>query len=186
MEIEQKGRAEKRMNIVMSDGFLYLAAVFIAGCGAYTDLRVHKIYNKLTVPAIFIGVLCNLTADGWEGLLNSLLGITTGFLFTALWILGMLKAGDVKLYMAVGAFGGCRFCGYTMFFSIMIGTLAAVFLLLVRKSGRKALVRLKDYLVNLIYTKKFSVYQPEDQSAYFCFGCCIFAGTLAVLYYSYF
>lgn len=171
------------MNIETRVMLLRLAAVFIAGCGAYTDLRDHKIYNSLTVTAVFIGILCNMVIGGWRGLVGSLLGILAGLTVTTLWILGMLKAGDVKLYIAVGAMGGWQFCGYTMIFSVLIGSLAAAIFMIVRRSGWTALKRLKGYLFHVLYTKHFFPYQPEEQSAYFSFGFSIFLGTLAALWH---
>lgn len=171
------------MKAEMSDMLFYLAAIFVSGFAACTDLKYHKIYNKLTIPAILAGLAFNLAFNGLGGLLDGLLGILTGFLFIVLWMLGMLKAGDVKLYMAIGAITGWRFCGYVMIFSILIGGVAAAFLMAIRKTGRASARRLKEYLLCLLYIRKFTAYQPEEQSAYFSFGCCIFAGALASAWY---
>lgn len=171
------------MKAEFSDMLLYLAAVLAAGVGAYTDLKYHKIYNKLTMPVILAGLVCNLLLGGLRGLAGSLLGILTGALFAVLWLMGMLKAGDIKLYMAVGALAGWRFCGCTMIFSVLIGGAAAAFLMAIRKTGRLSFNRLKEYLRQLLYIKQFYTYQPEEQSAYFSFGCCIFIGTLAAVWY---
>ena len=95
----------------------------------------------------------------------------------------MLKAGDVKLYMALGAFGGWKFCACTMIMSVLAGGAAASVLMVVRKTGRTAFRRLKLYVINLIYTKQFRPYQPEDQNSYFSFGCCILAGALVSTWY---
>lgn len=171
------------MKAEFSDMLLYLAAVLAAGFGGYTDLKNHKIYNKLTMPAILCGLVCNLMLGGLNGLLGSLLGILSGAMFAVLWLMGMLKAGDIKLYMAVGALAGWRFCGYTMIFSVLIGGAAAALLMVIRKTGRLSFNRLKEYLRNLLYIKQFYTYQPDEQSAYFSFGCCIFIGTLAAVWY---
>ena len=161
---------------------LYLAAVLVAGWGAVTDLHHHKIYNKLTMPTIWLGILLNLLFYGISGCKSSLLGILLGMACILFWMSGVLKAGDVKLYMAVGALAGGRFCGYTIMFSVLIGGAVAVVLMMVRKSGRAYGRRLWIYLMHLIYTRQFHRYTPEEQNAYFSFGCCIFAGTLAALW----
>lgn len=165
---------------------LYLAAVITAGYGAFTDLKSHKIYNKLTMPVIASGLLLNIILGGIHGLGDSLLGLFLGFSFLFLWLLGMLKAGDVKLYMAVGALAGWRFCGYTMIYSILLGGAAALGLMVRRKSGCASLYRVKIYLSNLIYSRQFRRYEPEESSGYFSFGCCIFAGTLFAVWKLYF
>ena len=86
--------------------FLYIAATAVAAWGGITDLKCRKIYNKLTLPAAAAGIGLNGALAGIWGLKNSLLGLALGTSFMALWLMGTLKAGDVKLYMAVGALAG--------------------------------------------------------------------------------
>lgn len=162
---------------------IYLAVILVTGIGAYMDLKNHKIYNKLTMPSILLGMAYHLLTGGLKGLAGSLIGVLVGFTFAIFWILGMLKAGDVKLYMAVGAIAGWRFCGYTMIGSVLIGGIAAFFFLITRKMWRASWQRLKDYLICLLVTRRFVPYRPEEQNAYFSFGTCIFAGALAAAWY---
>ena len=51
-------------------------------------------------------------------------------------------------------------------------------LMLMRKSGRTALKNLKNYFVNMFYTRRFYMYQPQEASSYFSFGFCILVGTI--------
>ena len=160
----------------------YLAAVLAAGWGAGTDLIRHKIYNKLTIPAVLAGIFLNLVLYGTGGLKDSLLGFGMGSLCILFWILGMLKAGDVKLYMAVGALAGWKFCGYTIVYSVLTGGVFAVGRTILKRNGRESFRRVGTYLTHLLYTKQFHSYQPESQDAYFSFGACIFAGTLGAVW----
>lgn len=164
---------------------LQLSAVLLTGYGAFTDLRYHKIYNKQTMSGIVMGLLLHMILGGTEGVMDSLLGLLLGSSFILIWILGMLKAGDVKLYMAIGALAGWRFCGYTMIYSILFGGVAAAFVMICRKSGKESFVRVKTYLMNLIYMKQLQRYRPEEEGAYFSFGGCIFVGTLITMWYLY-
>lgn len=157
-----------------------ILAVLVACAGAMTDYKTHKIPNKLTVNALLAGLLLNLLLEGGQGLLGSALGALAGFSFILLWCLGALKAGDVKLYIAIGALGGWKFGLNSMIDSILIGGIAAVVVMVFRKSGRKSLKNLRNYAVNLILTRKFHTYEGEE-SAYFCFGFCIAAGAVAAL-----
>ena len=77
-------------------------AVAAACACACVDLRTKKIPNQLTLPAAVAGMVINLIFGGFSGLLTSLLGLGAGFACVSLWFVGGLKAGDVKLYMAVG------------------------------------------------------------------------------------
>lgn len=159
---------------------LEIVAILVACISATVDFKTHKIPNKLTVNSALIGLILNLLFGGLSGLWNSFLGTLTGFTFILLWMLGALKAGDVKLYMAIGAIGGWRFGLNTIIYSIMIGGIAAFAVMLTRKSGRKSLKNLWNYTVNLFLTRKFHTYEG-DESAYFCFWVCIAAGAVAAM-----
>lgn len=171
------------MGIKWTDTIFYLAAVLVAACGTYTDLKYHKIYNKLVLPPVFAGLGCHLLFGGLWGFLDSLAGLLTGILCAILWIFPMLKAGDVKLYMAIGALAGAKFAGYTVIFSILIGGVVASVLMVSRKSGRTSLKRLREYFLHMLYTKQFHKYPAEEHSGYFSFGGCILAGTLVTIWY---
>jgi prepilin peptidase CpaA len=85
-------------------------AIFLLIC-AYTDGTRGKIYNKVTFPAALVGLLLHTIFGGVQGLLWSLVGLGIGLGIQ--WIpfmLGLAKAGDVKLLMAVGALKGWAFC----------------------------------------------------------------------------
>ena len=152
------------------------AAVAVAAAASITDLKTRKIPNKLTFSAMLAGLACNLVLFGFKGLIGSFLGILMGFTAFIFFAIGALKAGDVKLYMAIGAFTGWRFCGYAIVYSILVGGVAAFIFMLLRKSGRTALKNLKNYFVNMFYTHHFYMYQSQDTSSYFSFGCCILVG----------
>lgn len=158
------------------------AAGLLAACvGGWTDLRYRKIPNRLTMPVMAAGILLNLVLGGLGGMFDSLCGIGLAFAFILLFALGALKAGDVKLYMAVGAVGGWRYVLDVMIFSILIGGIFSFFLMLSRRSGRKKLKNLWNYGVNLLLTHRFYMYEPQEESSYFSFGCCIAAGAAIVL-----
>lgn len=152
------------------------AAVAVAAAASITDLKTRKIPNKLTFSAMLAGLACNLILFGFKGLIGSFLGILMGFAAFIFFAIGALKAGDVKLYMAIGAFTGWRFCGYAIVYSILVGGVAAFIFMLLRKSGRTALKNLKNYFMNMFYTHHFYMYQSQDTSSYFSFGCCILVG----------
>ncbi len=74
---------------------------------AWTDLRSRRIPNVIVFPAALVGLIFNLGMRGWEGLLFGLKGLGLAFLLLLIpYLVGGMKAGDVKFLMAVGAFLG--------------------------------------------------------------------------------
>ncbi|MBS5117596.1 MAG: prepilin peptidase [Clostridium sp.] len=162
-----------------------LAALGLAAMGLATDLRDHKIYNKLTLPSMAAGLLAGLVFSGPGGLMSGVLGILMASLSLICWFLGVLKAGDVKLYMAVGAWTGWQFTGLVLISSMLSGGAAAACLMLFRKNGRRTFRRLWEYVKNLVMARNFYPYEPENSQGYLSFGACIFCGVLWTFWYLY-
>lgn len=92
-----------------------------------TDLREHKIYNKVLLPIIILGLGYNAAAAGWLGLSQSLLGILAGMVILIIpFALGGIGAGDVKLLAAVGAVKGALFALYTALGMALAGGMMAL------------------------------------------------------------
>jgi len=103
-----------------------LLVVFLLAC-AYTDGRSGKIYNKFTFPVMLAGIVLNGVFGGVTGLVWALIGLVVGMgIQWVPFMLGVAKAGDVKLLMAVGALKGWAFC----VFGFLYGAAAFAFLIL--------------------------------------------------------
>ena len=86
--------------------------LFLVTC-AYTDTRYSKIYNKFTFPTMFAGIALNGAFGGGQALLWALFGWAVGMgIQWVPFMLGLAKAGDVKLLAAVGALKGAWFCAF--------------------------------------------------------------------------
>lgn len=102
---------------------------------AWTDVRDGKVYNRLTYPAIVLGLLLNaLVRPPGMGLGPAALGFLVGFvpLFLA-YAAGGLGGGDVKLAGAVGAFLGPLLTAYAMLYSFLAGAVLCLLLILYRE-----------------------------------------------------
>jgi prepilin peptidase CpaA len=111
-----------------------LAAVAVA---VYTDLRFGKIYNKLVLPLVPVGLLIWGLTLGWDGVLFSLGGIAIGLM--ALLLAGTLRwiaPGDAKLILAIGALTGARFTSMAVVYCALAGGLLALICL-----ARKRILR---------------------------------------------
>lgn len=95
-----------------------------------TDLRSHRIYNWLTFPTIALGLLLNTLGSGVSGTLFALGGLAVSALSLALFLLGAMGAGDVKMLAAIGTLMGPHFTIWTLLWTAILGgVLGAVYAL---------------------------------------------------------
>jgi len=115
---------------MMQSGILHIVniailAALLAGA-VYTDLRFGKIYNKLTIPCMMLGVALN-AARGLPGILDSLAGIGVVLILYLLFAPAAgIGGGDAKLVMGVGALLGVKLLVWAMLFSAVIGGVLAL------------------------------------------------------------
>ena len=118
-----------------------MTAMTIAlGCVAvFDDLRRGTISNWVNLTAIASGLLYHSIHQGWLGLATASAGAALGFaVFLALYCLGGMGGGDVKLMAAFGALLGPRAILTAALLASVIGGLMAAACLVLR-SRRKAI-----------------------------------------------
>jgi prepilin peptidase CpaA len=103
--------------------FQLIALGVVLAIAVVTDISKRKIYNWLTLPAICLGIVLNTCLNGLHGLLASLTGIGVATLWLLLLLIpGATKAGDLKMFWAVGAImGGWKFIIWTMLYAAISG-----------------------------------------------------------------
>jgi len=100
----------------------------------YTDLRWCRIYNKLTLPCILIGLVLNTLYQGGHGLLLSICGIGLIFLlYITLAPAAGIGGGDVKLMMAVGSLMGVKFLINALLLTAVIGGIMSLIVMMRRR-----------------------------------------------------
>jgi prepilin peptidase CpaA len=101
--------------------------VGLAVACAITDLWKERIYNVVTLPAMFVGLAVQVGLHGVPGLWIALGGFAVGF-FPAfvLFALGGMGGGDVKLLGAVGALAGAVPATETLILAFLFGGLFAL------------------------------------------------------------
>ncbi|KUO78856.1 MAG: hypothetical protein APF81_18265 [Desulfosporosinus sp. BRH_c37] len=152
------------------------------GIAVFTDLREHKIYNKLLVPAFFLALLLHTFQGGISGLTNSLLGTAIGFVLLLLpYFMGGMGAGDVKLLAVIGAFGGATFVLTSFLYGAVIGGLISVFLLVRRKVLGNTLKHFLLFLPILQKPQHFIETVNNARQEKFPYGIAIALGTLIAL-----
>jgi len=127
--------------------------VFIAGVGlltgvaAYTDTKLWKIHNKLTLPFFALGWVYQLAFWGLPGLQDGLAGFVVGFgTYLLLFMVAGGGGGDVKLIGALSVWLGLKLTIWLMVAStvIVIVDVGAITLYRVLRHGAQKWKR--DYL----------------------------------------
>ncbi len=115
------------------------ALVLFVATVVFTDWRWRRIPNLATYPAVLLG-LALASLEGLPGavlrggLLDHVAAVVGAFLFTVpLYAVGGLKAGDVKLLMAVGALKGVVFLFYAALIGALLGGAYAIAYVVVRR-----------------------------------------------------
>jgi len=117
-----------------------IATVILVSLAGISDLRTGKIYNAITYSAIGWAVVAS-AAGALDPALSHLgvpwrsaaIGFGVAFVgFFFLYALGWMGGGDVKLMAAVGALKGFPFILHAMFYSIFLGGIAALLVLIWR------------------------------------------------------
>ncbi len=98
---------------------IVLAGLVIA---AVKDMKTGKISNSYNLLLGLVGVACGLVIGGIKGLLFSLLGaVIPVVLLMILFSKGVLGAGDIKLFSALGAFSGLKIIWLIMYSFLLCG-----------------------------------------------------------------
>jgi prepilin peptidase CpaA len=157
-----------------------IAVTTISTIAAYTDLKSGKIFNALTLPAAILGLAAALGDLSGISLLGSFTGIAVGFsLMIWLYALRFLGAGDVKLMMALGAWGGPTFAAETAVLSVIVGAVFAAAILIARGRMGTFIGKLKIWLGSM-FVRELRWIRPEwDRSLRMPFGVPIAIAAIA-------
>lgn len=113
------------------------------------DLKSMRIPNWLTVSFFTAGCCYQIAANGLEGGWFSLLGAFAGFVpLIVLYLFNGIGAGDVKLFVALGAWIGMTAVIQVLIYAILYGgAVGMVLLLFHRPFGRRLLTGVIAFIV---------------------------------------
>lgn len=107
--------------------------IAIAALATGWDLRTGLIPNRITFPAMLLGLILNTYYTGWHGLGTSLAGLALGILLLFIpFAIGGMGAGDVKLLAAIGALNGHVFTFRAFLYGAIAGGIMALGVALVK------------------------------------------------------
>jgi len=159
---------------------LLLAVVLIMA--SITDLRSHRISNKLTYSTMIFGLVFSSLTSGLAGLLQSVSGLSLGLaLLIGFYLLGGMGAGDVKLMAAVGSLLGPQGVFAAFLGTALAGGIYALLVLAATGLLRDTLKRFRLMIKTFFLTKKFIYIPPggKEKAPLLCYGVAISLGTLA-------
>ena len=110
-------------------------SVVVATAAVFTDTKKGIIPNRLTIPAMVLGLIVNAGLSGMAGLGIAAQGMAVALgLMLLPFVLGGMGAGDVKLLIALGAWLGPGLVAWTFIYAALLGGAVAL-LLIVRQWG---------------------------------------------------
>jgi len=115
----------------------------------FIDLEHYIIPNSLVIIGLIGGIVLNIAA-GDVGFISALIGmlVTSGFLLiVALVSRGGIGGGDIKLAAVTGLFLGWPLGPLSLFLGILAAGILAIFLLLLKKKGRKDPIPFGPFIV---------------------------------------
>jgi len=165
-----------------ADPFITIVLSSILIVAAIIDIRIQKIPNILTLPAVVVGLTYHSVANGWGGFIFSLMGLTIGIaIFLVPYLMGGMGAGDAKLMGAVGAMIGPKGVMIACLFTAIVGGVYALIVLLFNIQYLKGFITRSAITVKAFaFTRNF-IPIPADESEKkprLCYGIAIAIGTL--------
>ena len=143
-----------------------------------TDLKYMKIYNFILIPALIIGVLLNFYYHGRQGLFDSFMGFTLGFIILIIpFIFGGIGAGDVKLLAVIGAIKGPSFIYYAALAMGVAGGIISIVALIYQKRLIIALKKIREGFWLMVLTRfKVISFNFDYNAKKFPYGVAITTG----------
>lgn len=175
---------------------VYCILSIILALSVYFDSTQRKIPNKITMPAILIGVIWSTVNSGLDGFLFSGLGFLVGFaVFLVPYLFGGIGAGDVKLMAAIGSLMGWRFVLASGLSTAIIGGVLVIIYLLIKGGIKQTLVDALGLIIKpilkLLYLgsgrswfldrqKYFINHKAKKENEYIPYAIAIASGVLIV------
>ncbi len=120
--------------MVVLPAILYILLMVLALVSGVVDWREHRIPNWITVPGLLLGLAANTILADRTGWRFALTGMAAAILvYLPLYLIHGMGAGDVKLMAAIGAIVGPLNWGILFLSTALIGGLAALALIVLRR-----------------------------------------------------
>lgn len=127
-----------------------------------TDIKCNKVKNNHLLLFIIIAFVTNTLTLGLEGIMFALFGFMIPLIIGyPLFLLGLIPAGDVKLFMALGAMHGINATGNLLIITLLVGGLYSI-LLLIKSKKLSGFISFYRYIKEMIITRNLSSYDTKN------------------------
>ena len=167
------------------DGPALIFLGIVMAAASYTDVTRQKIPNKLTFPAMAVGIVYHVLVHGYQGLIFSLTGLAAGFaLLILFYVLGGMGAGDVKLMAAAGAVLGAKGVFVAFLFTALYGGIYSLGVILTNRRIFKGFFKnISNSLLTFVLIRRYDpidVSKDKDKPR-LCYGIAIALGTFTYM-----
>ena len=158
---------------------IFLASVLLIS--ACIDLRIQKIPNLITYPAMVIAISYYGATRGVDGVIVSMSGVALGIgIFMVPYLIGGMGAGDAKLMGVVGAVLGTKGVLNAVLCTAMIGGIYALALIFIHRAHFRGFFKKQlTTFWTFILTRKYipDPIQNSQNRPRLCYGLVIAIGT---------
>jgi prepilin peptidase CpaA len=142
------------MQLMITIIFLFIVSI--------TDLKLNKVKNNHLLIFIIIAFGMNTMTLGFDGMMISLYGFIIPLIIGyPLFLLGLIPAGDIKLFMALGVMHGINATGRLLIITLLLGGLYSM-LLLIKRKDLSGFISFYHYIKETIITRNLSSYDTKN------------------------
>jgi prepilin peptidase CpaA len=169
------------------NSLLIIFLIVVLVIAAVIDLRVQKIPNLLTFTTMILALAYHGVMNGLDGLLFSSGGLLLGIaIFILPYLMGGMGAGDAKLMGAVGAVLGPRGVFNAAVFTVVVGGIYALVLLLAHRKVCRGLITKSATTLKMFAVTGQLIRIPaaeNEEKPKLCYGIAIASGALFTIWW---
>lgn len=142
--------------------FFHLFPVAIAGTAMIMDIRTAKVDNGWILFSMLVGLFICIWQKGIAGICFFIMGSVMPLILIILFAFGMIGAGDIKLFCALGGVIGSRAVMECIFVSFLTGAGISVVLLIINHNFCERILYFIEYVKCTVSTGKINSYRKKS------------------------